>query len=159
MANQDWTVNYETLEVDSQGHYQSALFFIICIGPSQKANTQDLLDHCAKAAISCTYCIFLARNSPSWSPLNTHARHLQAFTSLFGTLAGSLLSFRSYCGKPTAFADPLPAFSSLWSSFLHCRISTSSQARSQLARPLRDANCVCRSSTNIHKLLRDANLT
>ena len=33
-----------------------------------KRPTQDLLDRCAKAAISCSYHIFLARNSPSWSP-------------------------------------------------------------------------------------------
>ena len=69
MANQGWTVDYETLEVGSLGHYQREMRPLLSSALDlPKRPTQDLLDRCAKAAISCSYRIFLARNSPSWSP-------------------------------------------------------------------------------------------
>ena len=69
MANQGWTVDYETLEVGSLGHYQKEMRPLLSSALNlPKRPTQDLLDRCAKAAISCSYHIFLARNSPSWSP-------------------------------------------------------------------------------------------
>ena len=69
MANQGWTVNYETLEIGSLGHYQREMRPLLSsVLDLPKKPTQDLLDRCAKAAISCSYHIFLARNSPSWSP-------------------------------------------------------------------------------------------
>jgi len=69
MANQGLTVDYETLEVGSLGHYQKEMCPLLSSALDlPKRPTQDLLDRCAKAAISGSYHIFLARNSPSWSP-------------------------------------------------------------------------------------------
>ena len=69
MANQGWTVDYETLEVGSIGHYQREMRLLLSSALDlPKRPTQDLLNRCAKAAISCSYHIFLARNSPGWSP-------------------------------------------------------------------------------------------
>ena len=62
-------IDYETLEVGSLGHYQMEMRPLLSSALGlPKRPKQDLLDHCAKAAISCSYHIFLARNSPSWSP-------------------------------------------------------------------------------------------
>jgi len=69
MANHGWTVDYETLEVGSLGHCQKEMRPLLSSALDlPKRPTQDLLDRCAKAAISWSYYIFLARNSPSWSP-------------------------------------------------------------------------------------------
>ena len=69
MANQGWTVDYETLEVGSLGHYQKEMRPLLSSALDlPRRPTQDPLDRCAKAAISCSYHVFLARNSPSWSP-------------------------------------------------------------------------------------------
>ena len=69
MANQGWTVDYETLEIGSLGHYQKEMRPLLSSALDlPKGPTRDLLDRCAKATISCSYQIFLARNSPSWSP-------------------------------------------------------------------------------------------
>ena len=66
MTNQGWTVDYETLEMGSLGHYQREMRPLLSSALDLlKRPTQDC---CAKAATSCSYHIFLARNSPSWSP-------------------------------------------------------------------------------------------
>ena len=69
MANKGWTVDYETLDMGYLGHYQRETCLLLSSALDlSKRPTQDLLDHCAKAAISCSYHIFLAGNSPRWSP-------------------------------------------------------------------------------------------
>jgi len=69
MANQGWTVDNGMLEIGSLGHYHREMCPLLSSALGlPKRPTQDLLDCCAKAAISCSYRIFLARNSPSLSP-------------------------------------------------------------------------------------------
>ena len=68
MSNQGWSVDYETLEIGSLGHVQREMPTLLSsVLGLPKQPTRNLLDRCAKAAISCSYYIFLARNSPSWS--------------------------------------------------------------------------------------------
>ena len=53
MANQGWTVDYETLEIGSLGHYQREMRPLLSSALDlPKGPTRDLLDRCAKAAIS-----------------------------------------------------------------------------------------------------------
>ena len=61
-------VLHETLEIGSLGHYQKEMRPLLS-SPLDlpKGPTRDLLDRCAKAAISCSYQIFVTRNSPSYN--------------------------------------------------------------------------------------------
>ena len=53
MANQGWTVDYETLEIGSLGHYQKEMHPLLSSALDlPKGPTRDLLDRCTKAAIS-----------------------------------------------------------------------------------------------------------
>ena len=53
MANKGWTVDYETLEIGSLGHYQKEMRPLLSSALDlPKGPTRDLLDRCAKAAIS-----------------------------------------------------------------------------------------------------------
>ena len=66
MSNQGWSVDYGTLEIGSLGHVQREMPTLLSsVLGLPKQSTRNL--RCAKAAISCTYFIFLASNSPSWS--------------------------------------------------------------------------------------------
>jgi len=69
MANQGWTVDYETLEVGSLGHYQKEMRPLLSSALDlPRRPTQDLLDRCAKLPSHALTTFFFARNSPSWSP-------------------------------------------------------------------------------------------
>ena len=102
MANQSWTVEYVTLEIGSLGHYQREMCPLLSTAVDlPKRPTQDLLDRWAKAATSCSYRIFLARNFPSWSPpslspcltLYVHV-HLECCTHVAESLYPLYISFQ-----------------------------------------------------------------
>jgi len=66
MINQGWTVDYETLEMGSPDHYQRETRPLLSSALDlPKRPTQDLLDRCAKAAISCSYHISLQGTPPA----------------------------------------------------------------------------------------------
>ena len=68
LINQGWKVHYETLEIGSLGHHKKDMCNLLSMAVDlPKKVIQKLLDCCGKAAIFCSYQIFLARNFPSWS--------------------------------------------------------------------------------------------
>ena len=64
LINQGWKIHYETLEFGSLGHHRKDMCNLLSMAVDLP---KKLLDRCAKAAISCSYQIFLARNFPSWT--------------------------------------------------------------------------------------------
>jgi len=64
MINQGWTVDYETLEMGSLGHQQREVCPLLS-SALDLPKRQDLLDRCAKAAISCSYHISLQGTPPA----------------------------------------------------------------------------------------------
>ena len=97
MANQGWTVDYETLEIGSLGHYQKEMRPLLSSALDLHWIPKDQHGTFWTAALKLPfpvliYQIFLARNSPSWS---THS--LLTFYNYFFLLGFFLPCLTSLC--------------------------------------------------------------